>query len=179
MSFPMKVVLIGNSRKSEILQYYGDVYRSDITFIAVADLAFKVMNIGGNMFNFQVWQLSEDPDFKMERSRYYYGALGAIIVFDVTNLESFQNISSWLDEIWSYNGMGKAIPIVISGISISDRPNARESVSDEEVVNFTNEINQKYLTSITYIPVDEYTGENVAQIWETLGIWYIRYLQQF
>lgn len=65
MSFPMKVVLIGNSRKSEILQYYGDVYRSDITFIAVADLAFKVMNIGGNLFNFQVWQLSEDPDFKI------------------------------------------------------------------------------------------------------------------
>ncbi len=177
MSFPMKIVLIGDYRKSEILQYYGDIYRSNITFIAVADLAFKVMNIGGNTFNFQVWQLSEDPDFELERRRYHYGALGAIVVFDVTT-ESFQNIISWLNEIWSYNGMEKTIPIVIAGINIRKRSNVQKPISDEEVWKFTKEVNQKYQANIIYIPVDEYTGENVAQIWETLGEWYVRYLQQ-
>ncbi|MFX1283569.1 MAG: hypothetical protein ACFFB5_07935 [Promethearchaeota archaeon] len=179
MSFPMKIVLIGDQRKSEILQYYGDVYRSDITFIAVVDLAFKAMNIGGNTFNFQVWQLSLDPSYESERRRYYYGALGTIIVLDVNNLEDYQNIPLLLEEIWTYNGIGKVIPIVIAGINIQERKKISDHITDEEIKRFVNEINGKHQASIEYIPIDERTGGNIAQIWEKFGEWYIRYLQQF
>ncbi len=178
MSFPMKIVMIGDPIKSDILEFYGKVFRSDFTLIEGPDFAFKVMNIGGNTFNFQVWQLPEDPSFKIERSRYYYGALGAIIVFNVNNLESYRKIPSWLEEIWTHNGMGKTIPIVLVGIKIHERTNISESISDEDTSSFTNEINQKQQANITYIPVDEHTGENVAQIWENLGNWFIEHLQQ-
>lgn len=177
MSFPMKIVMVGDLKKAEILKFYGEVYRSDFTLIG-GDFAFKIMNIGGNTFQFQVWQLSLDPTFRVERRRYYYGALGAIIVFDVLNLESFHNFPSWLKEIWHYNGLEKSIPIVIVGINVHERVNTSDYVTDEEVHNFVNEINRKHQAYINYIAIDERTGENVAQIWDTLGKWYIKYLQQ-
>lgn len=177
MSFPMKIIMIGDPKKKEILKFYGEVYRSDFTLLEV-DFAFKVMNIGGNTFNFQVWQLSLDPEFKMERNRYYYGALGAIIIYDVTKLEDYRNIPLWLEEIWKHNGMGKTIPIVIAGINAHEGTKTDESISDAEIREFVEEINLKQKAIINYISVDERTGENVAQIWECLGSWYVDYLKQ-
>lgn len=173
----MKIIMIGNIKKAEILKFYGEVYKSDFTLIE-GDFAFKIINIGGNTFQFQVWQLSLDPMFRVERRRYYYGALGAIIVFDVLDLETFHNLSSWLNEIWLYNGLEKSIPIVIVGINIHRRVKTSEYITDEEIHNYSNEMNRKHKSNINYITVDERTGENVAKIWEILGKWYIKYLQQ-
>ncbi len=177
MSFPMKIIMIGDVKKAEILKFYGEIYKSDFTLIE-GDFAFKIMNIGGNTFHFQVWQLSLDPRFRIERRRYYYGALGAIIVFDILNIESFHDIPSCLNEIWRYNGLEKTIPIVIVGINIHERVNTSGYITDEEIHNFSNEMNRKHQAHIKYIAIDERTGENVAQIWETFGKWYIEYLQQ-
>ncbi len=179
MSFPMKIVMIGDPKKPDLLEYYGEVFRGDFKLIEGPEFVFKVMNVGGNTINFQVWQLAEDPSFKTERSRYYYGALGAIIVFDVTKLESYRAIPSWLEEIWAYNGKGKMIPIVIVGINIHKRAEVSASISDEGVEAFTEELRRKNKAPINYVPVDKHTGENVSQIWESLGKWYIDYLQQF
>ncbi|MFX0122545.1 MAG: hypothetical protein ACFFAE_02850 [Candidatus Hodarchaeota archaeon] len=177
MSFPMKIILIDDHKKGEILRFYGEIYRSDFTLIE-GDFVFKIMNIGGNTFQFQIWQLSLDPTFKVERRRHYYGALGAIIVFDVINLESFRDIPLWLEEIWRFNGLERTIPIVIVGTNIHGRANTNECITDEEIHNFIDEANQKYQTHIKYIAIDERTGENVARIWEYLGKWYLKYLQQ-
>jgi len=173
----MKIIMIGDAKKTEILKFYGEIYKSDFTLIE-GDLAFKIMNIGGNTFHFQVWQLSLDPTFRDERRRYYYGALGAIIVFDVLRLESYHYFPSWIKEIWRYNGLEKRIPIIIVGINIHEREKTSEHITDEELHNFANEINRKNQAYISYITIDERTGENVAQIWETLGKWYHKYLQQ-
>ena len=175
----MKIVMIGDPKKSDILEYYGKVFRGDFKFIEGPEFVFKVMNIRGNTINFQVWQLSEDPNLKTERSRYYYGALGAIIVFDVTKLESYRGIPSFLEEIWEHNGKGKMIPIVIVGTNIHKRAEVSTSISDEGAEAFAEEIRKKNEAPIKYIPVDEHTGENVSQIWENIGNWYIDYLQKF
>lgn len=179
MSFPMKIVMIGDPKKSDILEYYGEVFRGDFKLIEGPEFVFKVINVQGNTINFQVWQLSEDSSFKTERSRYYYGALGAIIVFDVTKLDTYRAIPSWLEEIWAHNGKGKMIPIVIVGINIHKRDVISASISDEGAEAFTEEIRERNQAPIKYIPIDERTGENVSQIWENLGNWYIDYLQQF
>jgi GTPase SAR1 family protein len=173
----MKIIMIGDTKKAEILKFYGEVYKSDFTLIE-GDFAFKIMNIGGNTFHFQVWQLSLDPSFRVERRRYYYGALGAIIIFDVLRLESFHYFPSWIKEIWRYTGLENSIPIVIVGVNTHERKKGNEYITDEKIHNFSSEMNRKYQAHITYITVDERTGENIAQIWETLGKWYLNYLQR-
>ncbi|UCE14295.1 MAG: hypothetical protein JSV04_03740 [Candidatus Heimdallarchaeota archaeon] len=179
MSFPMKIVMIGDPQQSRLLEFIGEVFRGDFTLIPGPDFAFKVMNIGGNTLNFQVYQLSKDPTVKNERSRYYYGALGAVISIDVTQPSSFESIPSWLEEIWTYNGKETMIPIVIVGLNIHERAKIHESISDNTIEIFVREKNEKHNARIQYIPVNERTGENVAKIWEYLGKWYINYLRQF
>ncbi|MFX0210376.1 MAG: hypothetical protein ACFFDT_30635 [Candidatus Hodarchaeota archaeon] len=177
MSFPMKIIMIGDIKKAEILKFYGEIYKSDFTLIE-GDFVFKIMNIGGNTFHFQVWQLSLDPSFRVERRRYYYGALGAIIIFDVLRLESFHYFPSWIKEIWRYNGLENYIPIVIVGVNTHERKTTGKHITDEEIHEFSSDMNRKHQAYITYIAVDERTGENIAQIWETLGKWYLKYLQR-
>jgi len=174
----MKIVMIGEPQQSRLLEFIGGVFRGDFTLIPGPDFAVKVMNIAGNTFNFLIFQLSKDPIVKKERSRYYYGALGAIIGLDVTQPASFESIPLWLEEIWTYNGKGTTIPIVIVGLNIHERPKIRESISDDDINIFVSEMNEKYNAIISYIPVNERTGENVTQIWEYLGKWYINNLQQ-
>jgi small GTP-binding protein len=47
----------------------------------------------------QIWDTGGQERFSPIRELYYKGALGAIVVFDVTNRESFEHVPTWFTEI--------------------------------------------------------------------------------
>jgi len=50
----------------------------------------------GTSVNLQVWDTAGAETFQSVTSHYYRGALGVILVFDITSLESFCNLEHWL-----------------------------------------------------------------------------------
>ena len=50
----------------------------------------------GTTVNLQVWDTAGSETFKSVTSHYYRGALGVILVFDITCLDSFCNLEYWL-----------------------------------------------------------------------------------
>ena len=49
---------------------------------------------------FQIWDLAGQGTFNQVRSMYYRGVFGALVVFDVTRKNSFDNLSSWIKELY-------------------------------------------------------------------------------
>ncbi|KAJ3636331.1 hypothetical protein Zmor_008702, partial [Zophobas morio] len=80
----------------------------------------------------QIWDTAGQERFRAITSAYYRGAIGALLVYDVTRLQSFENIKKWLSELRSYADNDIVITLVGNK---RDLQNLRK-VSREEAENF-------------------------------------------
>uniref|UniRef100_A0A0D9WBT7 Uncharacterized protein n=1 Tax=Leersia perrieri TaxID=77586 RepID=A0A0D9WBT7_9ORYZ len=100
-----KLLLIGDSSvgKSCLLLRFADDSYVD-TYISTIGVDFKIRTIelDGKTVKLQIWDTAGQERFRTITSSYYRGAHGIIIVYDVTDMESFNNVKQWLSEIDRY-----------------------------------------------------------------------------
>lgn len=97
-----KLLIIGDSNvgKSSLLLRFADnsFSGSYITTIGV-DFKIRTVEIDGERVKLQIWDTAGQERFRTITSTYYRNTHGVIIVYDVTNPESFVNVKRWLNEI--------------------------------------------------------------------------------
>lgn len=86
--------------KSSILNRYtrNEFQLESKTTIGV-ELASSLMNIDNKIIKISVWDTAGQERFRAASNLYYRNTLGAFIVFDITNHESFKNVQKWLNEL--------------------------------------------------------------------------------
>ena len=62
----------------------------------------------------QVWDTAGQERYRAITTAYYRDALGAIIVYDITNQESFNNVARWVQDVRS-NSNNKNIHVMLLG----------------------------------------------------------------
>ncbi|KAH7575964.1 hypothetical protein JRO89_XS02G0264100 [Xanthoceras sorbifolium] len=77
---------------------YVDSYISTIG----VDFKIRTVELEGKTIKLQIWDTAGQERFRTITSSYYRGAHGIIIVYDVTDMESFNNVKQWLNEIDRY-----------------------------------------------------------------------------
>lgn len=97
-----RILLIGDSGvgKSCLLLRFADQSYTD-SYISTIGVDFKIrtIEVEGKTIKLQIWDTAGQDRFRSITSTYYRGAHGIIIVYDVTESETFQNIKIWLAEI--------------------------------------------------------------------------------
>lgn len=97
-----KVVLIGDSGvgKSNLLSRYtkNEFHLGSKATIGV-ELAHKTIEIDDKNVRAQIWDTAGQERYRAITSAYYRGALGAILVYDIAKVTSFQNLDRWIEEL--------------------------------------------------------------------------------
>ena len=97
-----KVVVIGDSGvgKSNLLSRFtrNEFNLESKSTIGVA-FATRSCNIEGKMIKAQIWDTAGQERYRAITSAYYRGAVGALVVYDITKEASFQNVEKWLSEL--------------------------------------------------------------------------------
>ena len=57
------------------------------------------MEVNGKKVKLQIWDTAGQERFKNITASYYRGGNGVLVVYDITDRESFENLNSWLIEI--------------------------------------------------------------------------------
>lgn len=139
-----KVLLIGDSgvgKSCILLRFADDTYtESHISTIGV-DFKIKTLELDGKVIKLQIWDTAGQERFRTITSSYYRGAHGIIVVYDITNCDSFVNVKQWLHEIDRYGS--ENVDVLLVG-NKSDMSHKRE-VTYEQGQEFADSIRCKFV----------------------------------
>ena len=97
-----KLLLIGNSsvgKSSLLFRFVENVWDDNFVPTIGVDFKLKTLEINGKKVKLQIWDTAGQERFKNITSSYYRGGNGVLVVYDITDRESFENLTSWLIEI--------------------------------------------------------------------------------
>ena len=128
----VKVVIAGDAQtgKSSILtrttkDEFQESYRPTIG----VEFASKIH--ADNHLKLQIWDTAGQERYKSISAAYYKGASVFVVVFDVTKRATFDNVSTWLEQIKTYSDPAKNHPILLVG-NKADLPNREVSLAEAE-----------------------------------------------
>mmetsp|Transcript_100652 Transcript_100652/g.252335 ORF Transcript_100652/g.252335 Transcript_100652/m.252335 type:complete len:205 (-) Transcript_100652:81-695(-) len=100
-----KLLLIGDSgvgKSCLLLRFADDTYTESYISTIGVDFKIRTLELDGKTVKLQIWDTAGQERFRTITSSYYRGAMGIIIVYDVTDKESFNHVVDWMKEIDKY-----------------------------------------------------------------------------
>ena len=157
-----KVLLLGNSDvgKSSLLLRFVDSLWND-AFVPTIGVDFKVktLEINNKKVKMQIWDTAGQERFRTVVSTYFKGAHGILLLYDVTNKDSFKNLENWLIEI-EKNSSDKVLKILLG--NKCDLSDDRE-IQTEEGQAFAIRNGMEFMETSAKM------NTNVSEAFETLG----------
>ena len=168
VEYLFKVILIGDSSvgKTNLLnRFVKNEFNSQSKPTVGVDFFSKTVTIDKKSVKAQIWDTAGQERFKAFSSAYYNGSHGAIIVYDVTNKDSFENVKNWITELKTHLELGNLVVMLIG--NKTDLENQRQ-VTEEQgrslaeqldfffmetsaMKNSTNEVSKAFMVIIEEI----------------------------
>ena len=157
-----KVLLLGDSTvgKTCFLMRYTDNTFQEIHMSTIGlDYRLKTMTLNsGKQVKVQIWDTAGQDRFRAITKNYYKGAHGIILIYDVTNQLTFENVTNWINQI--KEEASDKVTIFLVGNKIDDVENRK--IQTESGKNLAENFQlQFYETSAK-------TGENVEKTFQAL-----------
>lgn len=67
-------------------------------YVAGIDFKIRTIELDSKKIKLQIWDTAGQERFRTITTAYYRGAMGILLVYDITNDKSFDNIKNWLVE---------------------------------------------------------------------------------
>ena len=179
MAFIAKIIIAGDGAVGKTAlrrTFMGVNFDGQYLMTIGADFSVKEVRLntpGSDVMKFQIWDLAGQPRFQEVRSVYYSGIVGAILMYDVTRPDSYENTPKWLMEIKKHSKKG-AVPVVLLANKIDLKDKVDYALSSSDGLLLSREISHYYWDTdyehdIPYYETSAKTGENVEAAFHKLG----------
>ena len=102
IDYVFKVVLIGDSAvgKSNLQSRFAkDEFSIQTKPTLGVEFACRTVVVEDKQIKVQIWDTAGQERYKSITTAYYRGAVGALLVYDITRMNSFENVTRWLEEL--------------------------------------------------------------------------------
>ena len=168
-----KYIIIGDSsvgKSSLISSLMNGSFKKEYTTTIGVDFASKMIVVGDNLVKIQIWDTAGQEAFKSITKSYYRGAIGCLIVFDITSIKSFENVKTWLFDVNHSNRSDKRQIMIIGNKKDLEKYRA---VSKQEIDNLLST-----LENVKYFETSAYDIESVDKCFEILTLDVINNLEE-
>jgi len=154
--FLFKFIVIGDTAvgKSCILHRFIDnKFKKESTHTIGVEFGSKIVEVGGRNVKLQIWDTAGQERFRSVTRSYYRGAAGAILVYDTTNRDTYNHVSSWLSDARSLANKDIAIILVGNKTDLANR-----EVTFLEASRYAQE------NDLMFLETSALSGEGVEEI---------------
>ncbi|AGO13846.1 AaceriAGL021Wp [[Ashbya] aceris (nom. inval.)] len=157
----MKILLVGDSgvgKSCLLVRFVEDKFSpSFITTIGI-DFKIKAVDINGKKIKLQLWDTAGQERFRTITTAYYRGAMGIILVYDVTDERTFENIRQWFTTVNQHANEEAQLLLVGNKKDMDTR-----AVTYEQGESLAKEL------GVPFIEASAKDDENVSDIFFTLA----------
>ena len=155
--FTLKFIIVGNAAvgKSNIsYRFSKGLFAEEYKATVGMDFAFKNITVRDKNIRIQIWDTAGQECFKSISRGYYKSSVCGLIVYDITSRESFNNVSTWVEECQN-NG-----PRTITLVLVGNKSDLEENrvVKYEEGEELANRYNMKFYETSAF------NGNNVDKL---------------
>jgi small GTP-binding protein len=165
MDLMFKVIIFGDGgigKTSLVQKYLTGTFHPPAMTLGI-DFHLKNLKIGNDRISLQIWDFSGEERFRDLLPCYVKGAMGGIIMYDMTRFSSVKNLDSWIGLVKNHRYNNNPIPLILVG-GKSDLPHLR-CVN----LNDLGFIINKYTNIRAFYECSAISGQNVNEIFMRLG----------
>ncbi|CEG41363.1 rab8 family [Plasmopara halstedii] len=121
----LKLLLLGDSGvgKTSLMRVFsGDEFSESMLATAGVDFKLRHITVGDDAITLQIWDTAGQERFHRITATYYKGANGIVLVYDVSDRRSFENVGYWMNNIRQYSTPTQMPAMLLVGNKI-DLPN--------------------------------------------------------
>lgn len=158
----IKLLMLGDSgvgKTSLVRQYANEEFSTNFITTIGIDYKIKLLDVGDTRVKLQIWDTAGQERFRTITTSYFKGANGIMLVYDITDRETFKNIAVWAKDI--KENADPQVCIVLVG-NKKDLEKDR-SVSYEEGLQMARKMN------VHFWEVSAKVGENVNTAYEDIA----------
>ena len=152
--YVFKYIIVGDSSVGKscfMLRFTDNRFNSDHDITIGVEFGSKFIKIGKYVIKVQIWDTAGQESFRSIARSYYRGAIGVIIMYDISNKDSFLNIYRWLCEIKEQTDHEICILLVGNKIDLNENRLVKFEEAREFAVN----------NDLIFIEASALTGINV------------------
>ena len=155
----LKYIIIGDAavgKSNLLLRFTQDDFKTEYQLTIGVEFGAKNLNLNNKVFRLQIWDTAGQENYRSITRAYYKNSVCAILVYDITNRDSFEHISNWIEDCLSQSP--KTVFMVLVG-NKSDL-NEQRKVSLEEGQQMAKNNNMMFFETSAK------SGANVDKIFE-------------
>jgi len=156
-NYLFRFIIVGDTSVGKsclLLQFTDKLFKYEHEATIGVEFGSRTVGIRTKQVKLQVWDTAGQESFKSITRSYYRGAIGALLVYDVTKKSSFDNVLKWLEETRTYASDKMVIVLVGNKVDIDE---SRREVTYDEGQNFALQYN------LLFYETSAKNGQNVDE----------------
>ena len=156
-----KLILIGDScvgKSNILLKYLKNQFNENSKTTIGVEFGTKNIIINNKRIKIQIWDTAGQERYRSITSAYYKGAKGALIVYDITRKNTFDNIDKWITDLKL--NVDKNICIIILG--------NKSDLIDKREINKNDGIKKAEMYKTAFLETSALNGDNISKAFNEL-----------
>ena len=150
----VKVILIGDSGvgKTNIMsKFLKNQFMEESKATIGVEFGSKLFNHEGHKIKAQIWDTAGQEKYKAITGAYYKGSKGALVVYDITQKKTFENIEKWVNDLKAAGDPKITIILIGNKNDLDDKRQVSKDRGEEKARSF----------GCAFLETSAYSGDNI------------------
>jgi small GTP-binding protein len=159
--YKLKLIVIGDSgvgKTNIIKRYISNTFTIDTKSTVGVEFFTKTFKINDDILKLEIWDTAGQERYKAITSAYYRGSRGALIVYDITRIETYNNVDKWLTEL--KEKVEGSLKLLLIG--------NKSDLQEERKISIETAKHKARQFNVPLMETSAYDSTNIKKVFETI-----------